>query len=451
MPEEIIQNTSSELVENSSSKSNTQLEDPKHPLSVPISSFLHRVQDIELGLLEFVPLAKTRTKEELESLKTKLEEIANELKGDYSSKKALLISETLKTIKQLERLMNSNVPGTLKASLFLGLFSAYDAFTGELLSAIFLKKPELFNSMSRSILVSEVMSFKTFDDFKESELRKEIETFRRNSYIEQFEYLEKTFGLKLKMFKNWPTFIECSQRRNLITHCNGIVSPQYLEICKKELVPLPSDVTLSKKIGLEDDYLLRSCTLMMEVAIKLGMTLWRKIFPEDIDVVDQELNEIIYNFLHKEKWNFASELGEFSLTLRDMSDLNRKFIVVNCAIALRFGGEERKAADVIGNEDWSAAVPDFKLAKEILLGNFERSAELMKMIGKKGQYVKQESYNIWPLFKEFRQTQIFFDAYEKLYGHPFVQDLSREVDKAKTKADEETPNSKKESLNSSEN
>ena len=63
-------------------------------------------------------------------------------------------------------------------------------------------------------------------------LEKEIESLRRKSYIEQFKELETKFSIKLTKFDRWPYFIESAQRRNLFTHCDGIVSKQYLDVCR---------------------------------------------------------------------------------------------------------------------------------------------------------------------------------------------------------------------------
>lgn len=51
--------------------------------------------------------------------------------------------------------------------------------------------------------------------------------------MEQFEVLQKRLELKLTEFPHWRRFVEAAQRRNLLTHCDGIVSEQYLSVCRK--------------------------------------------------------------------------------------------------------------------------------------------------------------------------------------------------------------------------
>src|SRR5690606_10699525 len=118
---------------------------------------------------------------------------------------------------------------------------------------------------------------------KETVLSEEIETFRRKSYSEQFQDLEARFSIHtLKDLPAWKKFVECSQRRNLITHCDGVVSQQYLKECKKAGY---SDAELPKageEINLSSKYVRESCELLIEIGAKLGIVLWRKCLPHQM-------------------------------------------------------------------------------------------------------------------------------------------------------------------------
>ena len=56
-----------------------------------------------------------------------------------------------------ERLTHSDVPAVIESSLFLSFFSAFDAYTGELLFALYERKPELFKRLNRSVPFSEIL------------------------------------------------------------------------------------------------------------------------------------------------------------------------------------------------------------------------------------------------------------------------------------------------------
>jgi hypothetical protein len=118
------------------------------------------------------------------------------------------------------------------------------------------------------------------------------------------------------------------------------------------------------------------------------------------------------------------------------SDVRRRMAIINYAIALKFSGEEAKARLVLTTLDWSASNNDFRLAEAVLLDRFDDAAAIMRRIGKKGAFVRQESYHVWPLFRAFRQTHEFMNAYQEVFGYPFVIQLKRDVEIANANAQE---------------
>ena len=79
------------------------------------------------------------------------------------------------------------------------------------------------------------MQIGSIEKIKSQFIEKEVESIRRESYIEQFNILENRFEIKtLKKFEEWSLFVEMAQRRNIMTHNDGVVSDQYLDICNAE-------------------------------------------------------------------------------------------------------------------------------------------------------------------------------------------------------------------------
>ena len=134
--------------------------------------------------------------------------------------------------------------------MFLALFSAFDAFTGDLLKGLYTRKPVLFRSLNKTLTFADVLAASSIEDLKLQVLDDDIETLRRKSYVDQFAALAQRFDVKLTAFDHWPAFVERSQRRNLITHCDSVVTEQYLSVCKdagvdqKELQEVGSQVKL---------------------------------------------------------------------------------------------------------------------------------------------------------------------------------------------------------------
>jgi hypothetical protein len=193
-----------------------------------LDTFLHKCDDIK-SAARFVEVADKERTEQFQEITTELKEVGTLLaaKDDNS---VLGIKKAWKAIAKLNHLFKSKEPTVIEVSLFLGLFSSFDAFMGNLVGTIYRKRPELYASLSRTVTIPEILRHKSFEELQESIMRDEIETLRRKSYIDQFKELESSFGVKSRTFERWPQFVECAQRRNLFTHCDGEVSEQYLEV-----------------------------------------------------------------------------------------------------------------------------------------------------------------------------------------------------------------------------
>ena len=266
-------------------------------------------------------------------------------------------------------------------------------------------------------------------------LNKFIEDFRRESYIEQFQRLQKMFEIELKKFDRWTVFVETSQRRNLVAHGDGIVSEQYIEICRREGVEIPQDIGLGSTIEITDAYLGTSCRLIMEVGVKLGHTLWRKVLPETLEAADDHLHHLEYGALQLQEWEWAAVLSEFAIGQRKVSsDVRRRISIVNYAIAMRYKESAEAARKIMAHYDWSACCGELRLADAVLRDDEDGAADIMREIGVKGNFLAKESYQTWPLFRDFRSSKRFLDTYEKIYGHEFITELQREVAEAEGKA-----------------
>jgi hypothetical protein len=401
-------------------------ENKMNPIAVAITTFLHAIRDAEEVVKFYVPVAAQMHNKRIDEVEEKIE------KARALSEKVDLQSQVLGTKyffdinRKFERIRNSNVPETIEKALFLNLFSSFDTFVGDLISCLFNSNPELYKGLGKQISVSDILSFDDFDELKEKVLTDEIETIRRKSYVEQFVELEKLFNIPLVKFKNWSSFIEVSQRRNLLMHCNGIVSEQYLKVCKNEGYVFKSKVNLGEELRLDPDYMEHAFDLMAEVATKLGQTLWRKAQPTELAMADEQLSDVIYDYLHEKEYKKAICLGEFSMNLPKISsDLKLKVNVINLVIAYKMSDENDKAQTVLESIDWSASINDFKLANAVLSNNFDEAKGLMNKIKCDGEMITESSYHNFPLFFEFRESEQFLAGYEEVFGYSFVSELMR--------------------------
>lgn len=409
----------------------------EHPIAAAIDSFVHRARDIKGAARHFLPVARRLHIDGLEARIADLKRSTSHLKSSDSQTRVLGIKEMYDAAIRINRQLRSHVPEVLEAGLFMALFSGFDAFTGDLLRALYQRRPELFQFLERSLTFGEVLSAESIDSLKAHVLDDDIENLRRKSYAEQFATLSKRFDLKLTEFERWPDFIEASQRRNLLTHCDGVVSRQYLNVCHgagfEGRLPL-----LGEKIQLGTEYLQKASELLIEVAIKLGQTLWRKALPNELQDADEHISGLLFDSLRNKVWHRSRMIGKFVLEQRRLSsDVVRRMSIINYAQALKRGGAESEATKLLDGVDWSATAADFRLAHSVLTDDFDRAARLMVAIGPKGDWIREESYHLWPLFLEFRETDLFGKAYEKVFGYPFaIKALEDAIVASETAAEE---------------
>ena len=170
-------------------------------------------------------------------MKADLDRIGPLLKSNDKQVRVLAQRDLHPVMLRSLRARNARVAETLEAGLFLTLFTAFDAFIGDLLRALYSRRSAIFNGIDRSVSYSELLESESLESLRRSVIEDEIETLRRKSYGEQFAALAARFGVPLTKFPNWPQFVEAGQRRNLLAHCDGVVSVQYRKVCVEAGLP----------------------------------------------------------------------------------------------------------------------------------------------------------------------------------------------------------------------
>lgn len=391
-----------------------------------VDDFVHRVLDIEECAEEYITKATEKYNNDADRLKEEIHKYQKIIENEEDENCRLMAVRAIrKTLRDIDRHNSSSPAQTLEKSLFINLFAAFDKYVGDLLAVLYRQNPNLYNSINREVSLSEALQYESMEELRLAVLDKEIETIRRKSYMEQFKDLENRFSIKLRRFDEWPYFIERAQRRNLFTHCDGVVSQQYLDICHQVGCKFKDKKEVGEQLPIGSKYFFQSCLLVAQVAIMLGQTLWRKLIPEDLEKADSHLASLVFDYLSMERWGHAIALSKFALSLPQIStEEYERIYTVNYAIALKAINKESSAINVLKKKDWSATTYDFKLAYAVLTGAYDEAAELMKKIGKEGELITELSYHEWPLFREFRDREEFFCGYEEVYGYKYSTKLS---------------------------
>lgn len=429
-----------------------------HPIVKASNNAVQGIGDIRESIRFFTPQVKALLDKKLQALTQEAEAHFDHLKvhgsEDHGSHAVGIL---LDVTREMLRLKDNKYQEVLQTSFFNNIFAIYDVFTGDLIKAIFSKKPDLFDSINKNLTFSEILKAGDIASIKESVIEEEIDTIRRKSYVEQFEYLENQFKIKLTAFDSWPRFVEAGQRRNLMTHCGGIVSEQYLERCKKEKVQLPADLKRGDKLTLSTKYIIETTDIVISVCVMLSQTLWRKVCPtaEEYEKAAKHLIKTTYDLLRAEQWIAAEMVGAYAMEIpvrKQMDSKSARMLAINRCISLKEMKNLTMMESILSSFDWSDTSLEFRLAEAVLRERYVDAAELMLKIGKQGELIDQTAYVKWPLFRDFRASTAFADTYKKIYGIDFLPTIKAEADQARAESvvarnvDDVPPNSDPDTL-----
>jgi hypothetical protein len=368
-------------------------------------------------MLQLSPHQKKANEEFEKFFKENVEEIEEE-----DGEKSISVPyEKSKVFDQLSKnaLISNLANKVLPESLFVSLISQYDSFTNNLLKILFELRPEYINNSERELTFSQLVEFKSIEEAREYIIEKEVETVLRKSHSEQFDYLEKKLGIPLrKNLPVWQTFVEITQRRNLFVHCDGIVSNQYLKVCKESKCDT-SKIKVGQRLNINTKYFNQAYECIYELASKLTHTIWRKLLKEDIKKADQKLNSICFDLLNNNQLRLANVLLEFAVKQnKHFNNSSKNMFIINKALSLYLNSKGEEAKKIMQGKDWSASSDDFKLANFVITEEYDNVYALMRKIGNDGE-VDRENYRSWPLFFKLRGIDKFKQTYKDIFDEEY--------------------------------
>lgn len=316
----------------------------------------------------------------------------------------------------------STAAKAISRSFVVSLISQYDSFLGTLIRALIGLRPELINSSDRVLTFKDLNAFSSISAARDFVVEKEVESLIRKSHTEQFDWLENRFSVKLrKGLDSWCTFVEATERRNLFVHCEGRVSSQYLDVCRQHDIDCSTRI-LGEELTVSQTYFSEVSETVLEIGVKLGHVLWRKLCPEQREDADGSLNQVCLDLISDRRYRLAVKVLDFATnTLKNWSsEAVRRIFVLNRAQAYKWSNDEQTCGKILAAEDWTAVEGKFALAKAVLINDFSQAVNIMKRIGK-GSQIPQEAYKDWPVFREFRKTPEFRDCYRQVFGEEFSE------------------------------
>lgn len=316
----------------------------------------------------------------------------------------------------------------LLRSYIVSMVSQFDAYIAALLRNIYAINPDKLKQSGHTLTFEELQTFSSIDAAREHIIESKIENILRDSHQEQISEIASSIGVKsLKEFPNWPIFVEITQRRNLFVHSNGIVSGQYLNICKEEGVKF-DNLKKGDQLEVDRDYFIKAFNVFYEVAVKLSqMALRVLLLKKDKSAladIDKCIITNIFDLIVDKRYEVAIELSDFALDAQfKHSDKDRIYLTLNRAQAFKWKGDETRCQQLLSDEDTSAWSSELKCPKYALEGNLDKVCELMISIGANGEILHAEEYRNWPIFQAVRSEDKFRETFKTVFG----EDLDNEL------------------------
>lgn len=329
--------------------------------------------------------------------------------------------------RAFERL-NNNMETSIQAlenvgrNAVVAMVSMYDAFLGSLVNVVYEDKPQLIRQSQKEFKLNSILNYSDFEELKQAAIEEEIENLLRKSHIEQLSWIETKLDLEVKDFKAYPDFIELMERRNLFVHADGIVSRHYIDICSKYNISMDAENKLGYQLNASLDYVHKSYEVLFQTGVMLGFVIWHKIRESEGEELIEELSDVCYNLINEGHYDLAQVMIEFALDNKSfkkhIDQAQHHVFMVNKALAYHLQGKKDDCAEIVCNMDLSASKPVYHLAAAVLKENYEEALKHMDEIGKDTEM--RSYYKEWPLFKRFRETDIFKSKYKELYGEDYI-------------------------------
>lgn len=336
---------------------------------------------------------------------------------DYNSIPANKISELKDLLKRLNRVGRAST--ILPHSFLSSLVAQYDHLIGQLIRFIYRINPKQLCESESKVSYKDLFTINDIDKIRDKIIQDKVEAIIRKSHEDQICDLEKMINnVPLSKVDFWSDFVEITQRRNLLVHCKGRVSAQYIKICKNAGVDnLPKEGDI---LDVDDKYFNKAFHVLYKMGVMLSQVITRKLFEKDevLPEIDTILNQVIYGVLEEGDYELAIDLSQFALApkTKHQNNLDKVYFVLNFAQAYKWLGQQDKCEAELRKFDFSGMCADIMIAKYALEDDIDNVVLSMKNIGTHSSIMTKEAYMSWLIFKEMRKERRFCQTYEEIFG-----------------------------------
>lgn len=295
---------------------------------------------------------------------------------------------------------------------FLDSIVSFDVFLMKLFRRLFEMFPDTLNNSQ--LTYKDLLSIQNVEQARATLIDEKIDELFRKSHIDQIESLEKQFSIYAKsncedLFKS---FIEITERRNVLIHCDGVVSRQYENVCRS--VGLKDIAPLGTKLIIDEKYFINACDILLSYVIIIGYGTWRIKEKPNSEAADAYLLDLCNLLCEYSRYDVINRIVEFvtKIIKPQPKRLMAHQLKLYQIFALKQIGNEELAKALIDAEDWTSVDIKIQLQLYVVLQQYDDAYGLMKS-------VDSTIFSTCEILRDFIKTQKFHETYQRIKGVEF--------------------------------
>lgn len=367
------------------------------------------------------------------------EDFVKKYKGTIPATEVRLYKELEKKKKRSEKALVLIPP-----SYIVSLVSAFDTFYAGIYRCVFQVHPNLLKGCEKQYTYKDLEKYETVSEVKSAIIEDIIEDALRENHKKQFELLAKAFGVKsLTEFKEWPDFIELTERRNLFVHTDGLVSSQYISMCKQNNYSV-DDIEIGARLGVDKQYFEKSFKLVYKISIMLTQILLNKLYVGNHYINDEDRDRIIINnifdLIQEQQYELAISLADFALQQQFKHNYKDSvYIILNKAQSYKWLKQDKQCEETLNELDTSALKDDLIIPILVLQGKYKEVYEKMLRLKQGSKILTKENYREWPIFHSIRKEKEFKETFKAIFQENLDEDSSINIQEDKKQEKVEEP------------
>lgn len=318
-------------------------------------------------------------------------------------------------------------------SFVVTMVSTYDSFYAGLVRCVYALKPKKLQASKKVYTYAELLEYSNIHDVKNDIISSVIDGLLRDSHIAQFKWLEESLEVNtLKKFDGWKDFVEITERRNLFVHSDGIVSDQYLKICKQQGVDVKG-IELGNKLGVDKEYIDKTFKILYRIGVMLTQMLLNTLYMTESYASTEHLDAILIKYVYEliccGSYNEAIVLSKFSMGDKfNHTGKDRKFIILNMAQAYKWNGNDEECLETLKMIDDTDCSDEFMIPKLTLEDNYVEVYGRMRKLLCNSEILTPVNYRDWPIFKKLRKEDEFKKVFKEIFGEDLVTSEPIKID-----------------------